>query len=342
MNKLNKSRYIFLDFEFNTAKKVQEIVSVGVVECDLNFNVISKYYSLVSLSMTETMDKYASKVNNITDFMLEDAKDFKTVFTELNNKLKLTEADEIFTWGNDDKRTFDYCIKHHNLENELSLMSECMINIQKELSSKIIYNNKKLSDTLSLKSIKKIYNIKGKVTHNALSDSMDLMNIYEMSLNNKENLKIIKNLFLEKEKSQKKREAIKNQIKNFSNKYPNGISINKLEDDVFKKSMILISSKSTIYKNSYLYNLNKNSVSLLNTSNHKLNIIKNKRYSNIKFNFNIKGTTLIISIIQKNNLHEFHINTNKNKDLAFSLLNNIKSNKYSHLYNSRRYSYGKK
>lgn len=342
MNEPNKSRYIFLDFEFNTAKKIQEIVSVGVVECDLNFNIISKYYSLIALSMTTTMDKYASNVNNITDSMLINARDFETVFIELNNKLKLSPTDKIFTWGNDDKRTFDCCIKHHKLENELSLMSECMVSIQKDLSLKITYNNKLLSDTLSLKSIKKIYNIKGKVTHNALDDSIDLMNIYERSLNNKENLKVIESLFFEKEQARKKREAIKNQINNFSNRYPNGISINKLEGEIFKKSMILMSSKSIVYKNSNLYDLSKDSVSLLNTSNHRLDIIKDKRYPNIKFNFNTKGTILVISIIEKNNIHEFHINTNKNKDLVFSLLNNIKSNTSLYLKNKRRYNYEKK
>lgn len=324
---MKESRYIFLDFEFNTAKKIQEIVSVGVVECDFNFNIISEYYSLVALSMTSTMDKYASQVNHITDSMLTNARGFKTVFMELNDKLKLNPNDKIFTWGNDDKRTFDYCIKHHNLENELSLMSECMFSIQKDLSLKITYNNKILSDTLSLKSIKRIYNIKGKVTHNALDDSMDLMHIYKKSLNNKENKRVIESLFLEKEEAKKKRELVKKQITNFSNKYPNGISINKLEGDIFKKSITLMSSKSIIYKNSSLYNLSKNSVSLLNTSNHRLNIINGKKYPNIQFNFNTKEGVLIISIIEKSNLHEFHINANKNKDLVFSLLNNIKSSK---------------
>lgn len=339
---MKESRYIFLDFEFNTAKKIQEIVSVGVVECDLNFNIISEYYSLVALSMTSTMDKYASQVNHITDSMLANARDFKTVFMELNDKLKLKPNDKIFTWGNDDKRTFDCCIKHHDLENELSLMSKSMFSIQKDLSLKITYNNKILSDTLSLKYIKRIYNIKGKVTHNALDDSMDLMHIYKKSLNNKENKRVIESLFLEKEEAKKKRELVKKQITNFSNEYPNGISINKLEGEIFKKSMILMSSKSIVYKNSHLYNLSKNSVSLLNTSNHKLNIIKDKRYSNIKFNFNTKGSILIISIMEKNNIHEFHINTNKNKDLVFSLLKNVKLNISSSLKNNMKYNKNKK
>lgn len=328
MNNKNKQRYIFLDFEFNTVKKIQEIVSVGVVVCNLNFEIISKYYSLVALSMTSTMDKYASKVNNITDDMLSNARDFSSVFIDLNQKLKLTPNDKIFTWGIDDKRTLDACLKYHNLENELSLMSKCMTSIQKNLSSKIKYKDQILNNALSLKSIKHIYDIKGKVTHNALDDAIDLMNIYNKSLNNKENLKIIEKLFIEREESKKRKELIKNKINTFSSKYPNGISINKLEGDIFKKAITLMSSSGIIYKNSFLYNLNKSSVSLKNTSNHTLNIINGMKYNNIKFNFNMKENILIISIINKENLHEFHINTNKNKDLTFSLLNNIKSINY--------------
>ena len=59
----NSSRYIFLDFEFNTVKKIQEIVSVGVVECTKNFNIISTHHYLVKLSMYDyyTRELYHKK-----------------------------------------------------------------------------------------------------------------------------------------------------------------------------------------------------------------------------------------------------------------------------------------
>ena len=155
----NSSRYIFLDFEFNTVKKIQEIVSVGVVECTKNFNIISTHHYLVKLSMTEKMDRYASSVNKITDDMLVDAMDFKTVFLNLQNKLKLKESDKIYTWGIDDKKTFDKCIEYHNLKEELYIMSNIMTDIQKDISSKIKYKGKLLSEILSLKAVKEIYNI---------------------------------------------------------------------------------------------------------------------------------------------------------------------------------------
>lgn len=324
----NKQRYIFLDFEFNTAKKIQEIISVGVIVCDTNFNIIFKYYSLVSLAMTTTMDKYASQVNHITDDTLRNARDFKSVFLELNEKLQLNKYDKIYTWGNDDKRTFDICINYHNLKEELNLMSESIFDIQKELSSKIKYNNKIVSETLALKSFKKICNIKGSVTHNALDDTIDLMNIYKKSINHEFNLNEIEKIYIERNEARKKREFIKLTINDFSKRYPNGISVNRLDGELFRKSVLLMSSKNIIYSNSSLISKSKTSASLKNIFNHEVNIISGKTYSNLKFNFNIKGRILIISVISnisKNNSHEFHVDVKKNKDLVFSLLNRLKT-----------------
>ena len=316
-------RYIFLDFEFNTAKKIQEVVSVGIVICDLDFNITSKYYSLVSLAMTTTMDKYASKVNNITDETLYDARDFKTVFLELNDILKLTPNDKIFTWGYDDKRTFDYGIEYHSLKNELFLMSNCMTNIQKELSSKIKYNGDALGDTLALKFVKRICDIDGEVTHNALDDAIDLMNIYKKSINNEFNPDIVKEIYFKRKESRIQKESMNSLISKFSSDYPNGVSLNRLGGNLFKKTSKLLSLNNTLYRNSFLFEKTENSIVLRNLDNHSLNIGKDITYNNLKFNFNTKGKVLIISITSNNNLHEFHINSKKHSGLIYSLLNQL-------------------
>lgn len=322
---MKADRYIFLDFEFNTAKKIQEIVSVGVVVCDLNFNVTSKYYSLVALNMTTSMDKYASKVNNITDEVLRDARDFKTVFLELNNTLKLTSNDKIFTWGYDDKRTFDYGIEHHSLESELFLMSNCMTNIQKELSSKVKYNGDTIGDTLALKYLKRICNIDGEVTHNALDDAIDLMDIYKKSINNEFNPEVVKEIYFKRKESRIQKESMNHLISRFSSTYPNGVSVNMLGGSLFKKTSILLALNNILYKNSFLFEKTKDSIVLRNLENHSLNIKKDVTYNNLKFNFNTKGKILIISIISNKNLHEFHINSKKHSGLVYSLLKQVEN-----------------
>lgn len=191
-------RYIFLDFEFNNAKKIQEVISVGLVMCDTDFNVQLEYHSFVALSMTTTMNKYSTMVNNITDEMLVDARDFKTVFRELKEKLNLKSNDKIFTWGLDDKKTFDKCIQHHDVEDEFKIMSKSMMSIQKRISSHVKIKGHVLNESLALSSIKRICNISGNVTHNALDDSIDLMNIYRKFLNNEFNSEVIEELFMEK------------------------------------------------------------------------------------------------------------------------------------------------
>ena len=327
MNLNNLSRYIFLDFEFNTVKKIQEIVSVGVVECTKDFNIISTHHHLVKLSMTDKMDKYASSVNKITDDMLVDAKDFKTVFLNLQNKLQLKESDKIYTWGIDDKRTFDKCLDYHNLEDELKIMSDIMTDIQKDISSKIKYKDKLLSEILSLKAVKEIYNIDGNVTHNALDDSLDLMNIFEKSLKNDINYKAIENIALKKIEDKNKNEAMKNTITEFSKKYPDGITLNSLDTFLFKKINTLISSKSLTFSNSQVYNKTQNSFSIKNEENKELQIEKDKKYKNIKINFKTKDNKIIINFKSKNQSHEFHLNSRRNIGLSFIIIKRVERNK---------------
>ena len=323
----NSSRYIFLDFEFNTVKKIQEIVSVGIVECTKNFNIISTHHYLVKLSMTEKMDRYASSVNKITDDMLVDAMDFKTVFLNLQDKLKLKESDKIYTWGIDDKKAFDKCIEYHNLKEELYIMSNIMTDIQKDISSKIKYKGKLLSEILSLKAVKEIYNIEGNVTHNALDDSIDLMNIFEKSLKNNINYKVVENIALKKIEDKNKNEAMKNTITDFSKKYPNGITLNSLDTFLFKKLNSLITSKCLTFSNSNIYDKTQDSFILKNEENKELQIKKEKVYKNIKINFQTKDNKIIIKFKSKNQLHEFHLNSRKNLGLSFAIIKRVEKNK---------------
>lgn len=327
MNTDNSSRYIFLDFEFNTVKKIQEIVSVGIVECNKDFDIISTHHHLVKLSMTEKMDKYASSVNKITDEMLIDAKDFKTVFLNLQDKLKLKESDKIYTWGIDDKKTFDKCIDYHNLKEELCIMSNIMTDIQKDISSKIKYKDKLLSEILSLKAVKEIYDIEGNVTHNALEDSIDLMNIFKKSLKNNINYKAVENIALKKMEDKNKNEAMKNTIANFSKKYPNGITLNSLDTFLFKKLNSLIASKCLTFSNSKICDKTQDSFTIKNEENKELQIKKEEVYKNIKINFQTKDNKIIIKFKSKNQLHEFHLNSRKNLGLSFAIIKRVEKNK---------------
>ena len=323
----NNSRYIFLDFEFNTIKKIQEIVSVGVVVCSKDFNIIYTHHSLVKLSMTENMDKYASSVNNITDEMLVDAESFKTVFLKLNSELNLSETDRIYTWGIDDKKTFDKCIEYHNLQNELSLMSEIMTDIQKDISSKIKYEDNLLSEILSLKSVKEIYNIEGTVTHNALDDSLDLMNIFKKSLYSDINQEVVRAIALKKIEDRNKNELMKNTVRDFAIKYPNGITIHSLDSFLFKKIYSFVLSKSLTFSNSTIHKKTSDYFIMKNNEGQELKIEKERTYKNLKINFKTKENRILITFKTKNQLHEFHINSRKNIGLSYAIIKRVEKKK---------------
>lgn len=321
-NNKNK-RYIFLDFEFNSVKKIQEIVSVGVVVCDSNFKITDTYYSLVSLSMSKKMDKYASSINKITDDMLITAPNFKQVFHELNTRLNLNQEDKIFTWGYDDKRTFHDGLKHHNLEDDLNLMLNSFTDIQKEISLKIKFNDKLISNRMALKSVKKIYNIQGNVTHNALDDAIDLMNIYKEFINNNINYSIVEKIYLEKIEKSKKKNELRNNVNRFSSDYPNGVSTNILDSKIYRLVKTLINSKHVIYSNCSILKLDNNMFTLNSETNKKIDVIKDTTYDKLIFNFTIDKDVFVISFISDSYTYKFHITLKKNFDIIYAIVNRL-------------------
>ncbi len=85
----------------------------------------------------------------------------------------------MYSFGPDDRRTLlQECARHHC---DPSLF-EGILDLQKQISAKVTYQNVLVSATLSLDDLKTAYAIEGAVEHNALTDASDLMRIHQASL----------------------------------------------------------------------------------------------------------------------------------------------------------------
>lgn len=101
----------FLDAEFNagmnprTQEKVNEIISIGLVICDKDYNGIKKYYTLVSPLTQNRVFPMISNMTGITTEMLAGQPTFAEMSAKMMELIKKYDVKRIFTWGAADKHS---------------------------------------------------------------------------------------------------------------------------------------------------------------------------------------------------------------------------------------------
>ena len=92
----------FFDAEFNagmdykTGEKVNEIISIGLVICDSEYNGLKKYYSLVKPVSKTPVFPMITKMTGITTEMLKDQPSFAEVSNKLTEQIKKYGVKHIF------------------------------------------------------------------------------------------------------------------------------------------------------------------------------------------------------------------------------------------------------
>lgn len=228
---------IFIDFEYNGQPNL-ETIQFGAVLVDNRTLTIDTFESLVKPKLPIT--RYVQKLTGITNEMVATAPDFLSVFSsfvswvEDNTVGKL----EFYAWGSDLKQLRREC-KNNDC---LTLYDELMkgndsINYQKVVSKKIEYNNEMLTKSMSLSDVKALYsNTSKKVEHNALSDAIDTLWVYQEIevLCRPYNEDVLKRIYSEKKKHMKKMSEDKtNQIVNSFKHLP----------EIYQKKSLVISNQ---------------------------------------------------------------------------------------------------
>ena len=98
--------YIIFDLEWNCAfygkdKHINEIIELGAVLLDENFNEIDRFSQFVRPSKTKKLNKHVKNLTHITDQDVNSAADFKTVLHEFEQFKR--QSDTIYmTWSDTD------------------------------------------------------------------------------------------------------------------------------------------------------------------------------------------------------------------------------------------------
>ena len=99
-------QYIIFDLEWNCAfygkdKHIHEIIEIGAVLLDENFNEIDRFSQFVRPTTTKKLNKYVKNLTHITDQDVNSAADFKTVLHEFEQFKR--QPDTIYmTWSDTD------------------------------------------------------------------------------------------------------------------------------------------------------------------------------------------------------------------------------------------------
>lgn len=162
------NKYVcFMDCEANNNK----VISIGAVILDtISLHSIDYFYSTCKPKSFEKMDYFCKKITHLSTIDIKNSEDFLIVYEKFYSLLKKYDCNEICTWSNSDKKFMQSTVKEleQNLPKELNF-----IDIQKRIGYFAIKNK-----TTSLESMKRHYNLEGKVQHHALKDAQDMLNVY--------------------------------------------------------------------------------------------------------------------------------------------------------------------
>lgn len=196
---------IYLDTEFDAVKiegkHKQKIISIGAVMTTDNFQFVSTFYDCVRPEGFEKLSSVVSRITNLSNEQILKAKPFSSVVSEFMTWLQKYTNNNIsmYCFGPDDIRTL--VMNCEDLQIDATIFQN-LIDIQKELSSYVTYEQQLISSFLSLDDLKAAYRLAGEVEHNALSDAFDLQHLHQAYLQKQElDASAIKVIMLRRKKS---------------------------------------------------------------------------------------------------------------------------------------------
>ena len=190
--------YIVLDLEFNQAYDFEknktillipscrfEIIQIGAVKLDDNFNVIDKINLYIKPNLYKQMHPYVEKITGITADFLEDKPLFKDAYIDFEKFLG--DEEHIFcVWGSGDLKALYRNLSYYDiLKSDLILK---YVDVQNLTTKHLKYSKggciglKKAIELLELP-IKEDF-------HDALNDAMYTAEIFKKIFPNKLNLKV--------------------------------------------------------------------------------------------------------------------------------------------------------
>ncbi|MCD8018634.1 MAG: hypothetical protein LUF92_03355 [Clostridiales bacterium] len=178
-----KTYYAFFDAEYTCYMESDayfdrehggELISVGLVISDRNFNLQKKYYSVIHPIYNPKLTGYCKRLTGLTQEEIDKAPSYDEVFQEMYLLLQEYPVKEIFTWGNDSNTlTHDIERNHKSVARRHKRIVSLLRDITKRLTKRVFDKGM----TVSLSDMKYICDLDHFTAHNALEDAEDLYRI---------------------------------------------------------------------------------------------------------------------------------------------------------------------
>lgn len=180
---------LFADFEFNGQIEL-ETIEFGAILTDDLCNQISSFKMYVKPNYKIT--NHVEKITNITNELVKEALNFKDVLFSFKRWIKENSDNkkiEMYAWGEDWKQLRKEAKSKGCLDlfDEITKNNE-LINYQRAVSLKTLYNRDLLTKSLALEDVLSLYDLGNEVTHDALNDALDVKRIYKAIEINKQNM----------------------------------------------------------------------------------------------------------------------------------------------------------
>lgn len=178
--------YIVLDLEFNQdfpsldnpdfkrRRSVFEIIQIGAIKLDENFNTIASFNRYVKPTIYSKVSPFITKLTGITTEQVMNEKEFPEVYEDFLQFIE--DKESIFcTWGMSDMKELFKNLGYHKLDNKS--LSRSYINLQPYVSKFLGLPSKKL---LSLQNAVKALNIEISYEfHSAIHDAYYTAEIFK-------------------------------------------------------------------------------------------------------------------------------------------------------------------
>ncbi|MCE4772328.1 exonuclease domain-containing protein [Clostridioides difficile] len=196
---------LFIDFEFNILDDNKnkpkeyngaELISIGGILVDNEFNTIDNYYSLVKPKYNKILSNKCKNLTKLNQLDINNAPNLLYVMDDFYKWFCKFDDVTIYNWGDFDIAGLLTSFRVYKYTGKCLELFNMMIDIQPFISQHITYNNRILSKQISLLNMKKIFSVKGDIKHNSLSDAVDLMNVCKcFFFNSPKNIDILEELY---------------------------------------------------------------------------------------------------------------------------------------------------
>lgn len=173
----------YFDEEFNAVHTgkgfTQCLISIGIIAVE-NDVIMDSFYSLICPRRFQKLMRTVKEITHLSNADIRHAPSFSQVMEDVNAFLVRTGKDDssnVYCFGPDDLRTMKNHAQYEKYKKPLPF--DHTIDLQKQISKTITWNQQILSRTLSLDDLKYIHNIQGQVEHNALNDAYDLFYLHQ-------------------------------------------------------------------------------------------------------------------------------------------------------------------